>query len=149
MSEWYPCTKTLQVVPRPPECIQYIGVSSAAMGPGYLHCRLYHTIFLPVPEGWGHSEYRKEGDHAKLNNAVAQSPHYDLVNGWLYKHSDRLGAPLTEWSAAWVALFLSSLLSRLGSNHSNRECNSVKHRGNYSEQTWCCPFREIQEVQLD
>lgn len=44
--------------------------------------------------------HRKEGNHAKLNNAEAQSPHYDLVNGWLYKHADPLGLPrLTAQSA--------------------------------------------------
>ena len=63
--------------------------------------------------------HRKEGNHAKLNNAVAQSPHYDLVNGWLYKHSDPLGLPsLTAQSEAWMDLWTHLSLSRLGVNSS-------------------------------
>lgn len=87
----------------------------AVKGPGcdhhILHRRLYHTFFLPVPEGWGQRTHRKEGNHAKLNNAVAQSPHYDLVNGWLYKHTDPPGLPrLTAQCAGWIGQLLQTLL---------------------------------------
>lgn len=54
-------------------------------------------------EGWGPLTGRKEGNHTKLNNAEAQSLHYDLVNGWLYKHLDPPGLPrLTAQSAGWI-----------------------------------------------
>lgn len=57
------------------------------------------TLSPFLPEGRGQSAHRKEGNHAKLNNAMLQSPHYDLVSGWLYKHSDTFGLFLTAQSA--------------------------------------------------
>ena len=103
-SEWLSeraYVNTLQYFLRPTEYIQYIGHlyrlwRALALTTTYstVDCTTLSSFLCQRAEG--QCAHRKEGNHAKLNNAVAQSPHYDLVNGWLYKHSDPLGPPPSQ-----------------------------------------------------
>lgn len=123
VSEWVYIHYSLQF-------IEYIGQLcrlwvSLAMTTTYstVHCTTQSSFLCQRAEGRAH---RKEGNHAKLNNAVAQSPDYDLVNGWLYKHSDPPGQlRLTAQSSGWIDQFLwTNWFQSLESIHSIQHFNS-------------------------
>lgn len=113
-----------------------------------------HTLpnYLPFCARGLRAEHRKEGNHTNLNNAEAQSLHYDLVNGWLYKLSDPSELPCLTAQAACDELLRTRLLL---SYPEYIQCfNFVQLQRENSEKTGCVSreviwhFKEIPHSEL-
>lgn len=93
--------------------------------------------YLPSCARGLRAEHRKEGNHTNLNNAGARSLHYDLVNGWLYKHSDPSELPCLTAQSAWWTDQLSWTHLLLPWPQPIQCFNFVQLQGKNSEATGC------------